>query len=363
MLTYRWKGWQPAHRGFDRIIEMHSEDGMRAFKLDRADGIGSAHIADMPSPEPGPDDIRVDVLAAALNHRELWIAQGAYPGMTLPATLGCDGCGVIGAVGANVDPGRVGERVLLYPGLSWGDDPDLPRTDFGLLGMPGPGTVAESIVVPADRVAPSPAHLDPLTAAALPLAGLTAWRGLVTKGEIKAGDHVLLTGIGGGVASTALLLAVAMGARVFVTSGSDDTIEQAKALGAEGGVNYRQERWGKALQAMSGGIDLVFDGAPAGGYGEYGRSLRMGARVVVYGSTGGMSFPVNAPELFLKNVTVRGSNVGNPAEFADMVGFVAAHRITPVVDRVFPFAEAPAALEYLRDNHGFGKVAIDMVSP
>ena len=334
---------------------------MKALRLERADGIGSAQIADIAAATPGPDEVRVDVSAAALNHRELWIAQGAYPGMALPATLGCDGCGVIGAVGEGVDSARVGEQVVLYPGLEWGDDPDLPRSDFGLLGMPGPGTLAESIVARADRVAPSPEHLDAIAAAALPLAGLTAWRGLVTKGQIRPGDRVLLTGIGGGVASMALLLAVAMGARVFVTSGSDDTLERARALGAEAGINYKDERWGKALQAQSGGIDLVFDGAPGGSYGQYGRSLAMGARVVVYGSTGGMTFPVNAPELFLKNVTIRGSNVGNPDEFAAMIAFVAEHRVTPVVDRVFPFVEAPAALAYLQDDHGFGKVVVDMV--
>lgn len=331
---------------------------MKALRLEQASGIDAARIADVPEVAPGADEVRVKIDAAALNHRELWIAQGAYPGMSLPATLGCDGTGVVAAVGAGVDPKCMGDPVLIYPGLDWGDDPAMPRPDFGLLGMPGPGTIAESITVRADRIAPRPAHLDAIQAAALPLAGLTAWRGLVTKGGIKAGDRVLLTGIGGGVASMALLLAVAMGARVFVTSGSDETIEQARKLGAEGGINYKTEKWGKALQAQSGGIDLVFDGAPAGGYSDYGRVLAMGARVVVYGSTGGMSFPVNAPELFLKNITLRGSNVGNPQEFADMVAFVAEHRITPVVEKVFSLDQATEALSHLQRSHAFGKTVI-----
>lgn len=333
---------------------------MRALRLESADGIGAAGLATVEDSSPQSGEILVRLQAAALNHRELWIAQGAYPGMRLPATLGCDGVGTVTAVGDGADPALIGQRVLLYPGLDWGDDPALPRGDFGLLGMPGPGTVAEAIVVHADRVVPCPGHLSAIEAAALPLAGLTAWRGLTTKGGIKAGDRVLLTGVGGGVASTALLLAEAKGARVFVTSGSDETIARARACGAEGGVNYKAEHWGKALREMSGGIDLVFDGAPAASYPHYGRALATGARIVVYGSTGGLSFPVNAPELFLKNVTISGSNVGNPQEFAEMVAFVAECGIRPIVDRVFPFAQAEQALAYLAGAHAFGKVVIDL---
>lgn len=333
---------------------------MKALQLTTATGIEAVVLADVPDPSPAAGQVSVRLAAAALNHRELWIARGMYPGMQLPATLGCDGAGTIEAIGDGVDPVRLGQEVILYPGLDWGDDPAVPRADFGLLGMPGPGTVAERVVVSAAHALPRPEHLDPLAAAALPLGGLTAWRGLTVKGGIKAGDTLLITGIGGGVATFALLFAVAMGARVFVTSGSDASIEQAIALGAAGGVNYHTERWGKALAAQANGIDLVFDGAPAGGYAEYGRALAMGARVVVYGSTGGGSFPVSAPELFLKNVSVHGTNVGSPDDFAAMARFVSEHRITPVIDRIFPFAEALAALAYLQASHAFGKVVIDM---
>jgi len=333
---------------------------MKALQLTAASGLDAARLADVADPAPGAGQVLVKLSAAALNHRELWIAQGMYPGMTLPATLGCDGAGVIEAVGDGVDPARAGQDVILYPGLQWGDDERFPRPDYGLLGMPGPGTVAERIVVSAAAALRRPQHLDALTAAGLPLGGLTAWRGLRVKGGIEAGDTVLITGIGGGVATLALLFAVAMGARVFVTSGSDESVERAIALGAVGGVNYKGERWGKALGAEAKGIDLVFDGAPASGYAEYGRALALGARVVVYGSTGGQSFPVNAPELFLKNVTITGTNVGSPGDFAAMVAFAAEHRITPVIDRVFPFAEAPAALQYLQSSHAFGKVVINM---
>lgn len=333
---------------------------MRAMVLRAADGLQAAKLEEVPLPLPATGEVRVSLRAASLNHRELWIARGQYPGMSLPATLGADGAGIIDAVGDGVPADRIGESVLLYPGLGWGDDPAHPAPAFGLLGMPGPGTLADAVCVAAESAVPVPPHLDFAQAAAVPLAGLTAWRGLVTKAGLKAGDRVLVSGVGGGVATFALLFGCAIGAEVYVTSGSDATLEKAVALGARAGFNYRQDGWGKALARQSGGIDVVFDGAPAAAYPAYGRALAMGARVVIYGSTGGMSFPVNAPELFLKNLRLLGTNVGNPAEFAAMVEFIAARRLEPVIDRRFTLARAGEALASLEAGHGFGKIVIDI---
>lgn len=333
---------------------------MRALTLPTADGLGAAKLDTIPTPEPGAGQVRVALKAAALNHRELWIAKGMYPGMALPATMGCDGAGVVDAVGEGVDDALIGREVVLYPGLGWGDDPRWPAPAFALLGMPGPGTVADYIVLAAEDALLKPAHLDFANAAALPLAILTAWRGLVTKAELKAGETVLITGIGGGVAAAALQLAVAMGANVYVTSGSDETIAKAVAMGAKAGFNYHDETWKKALGKATGGIDVVFDGAPASGYPAYGRSLNLGARVVVYGSTGGMAFQVNAPELFLKNIRLMGTNVGNRAELEAALAFVADHRIVPAIDRQFSLDQATDALAHLETSHGFGKVVIEI---
>lgn len=333
---------------------------MRALTLQTADGLGAAKLDTVPKPEPGTGQVRVELKAAALNHRELWIAKGLYPGMALPATLGCDGAGVVDAVGEGVDKVLIGREVVLYPGLGWGDDPRWPAPAFALLGMPGPGTVADYIVLAADDILPKPAHLDFVHAAALPLAILTAWRGIVTKAELKTGEKLLITGIGGGVAAAALQLAVAMGAEVYVTSSSDETIGKAVALGAKAGFNYHDETWKKTLGKATGGIDVVFDGAPATGYPSYGRSLNLGARVVVYGSTGGMAFQVNAPELFLKNIRLMGTNVGNRAELEDALAFVSEHAIIPAIDRRFSLEEATQALAHLDASHGFGKVVIEI---
>lgn len=333
---------------------------MRALILRSATGPDAARLEDVPVPIPADGEVRVALKAAALNHRELWIARGQYPGMTLPAILGADGAGVIDAVGPGVDPAWIGAAVLLYPGLRWGDDPDYPGPAFGLLGMPGPGTIAQFVCVPVASALPMPPHLDFAQAAALPLAGLTAWRGLVTKAGLRAGEKLLVTGVGGGVATFALLFGVAMGAEVFVTSGSDATLAKAAALGARAGFNYRDDQWRKALARQSGGIDVVFDGAPAASYAQYGRALAMGARVVLYGSTGGTDFSVNAPELFLKNLRLIGTNVGNPAEFAAMVACVAERGLTPAIDRHFSLAAAAEALAHLEQGHGFGKIIIDI---
>jgi NADPH:quinone reductase-like Zn-dependent oxidoreductase len=331
---------------------------MKALQLASAEGLGSAALADVDCPDPQAGEVRVKLRASALNHRELWIAQGQYPGMRLPCTMGCDGSGVVESLGSGVSGLEVGAEVALYPGLKWGGSPDFPAAEFGLLGMPGPGTIAEYICVPAENALAKPASLTFEEAAATGLAGLTAWRALVTKARLRAGERVFISGIGGGVATFALRFAVALGATVFVSSGSGETLEKARELGAAAGFNYNDPDWRKAVPKATGGIDVVIDGAPAGSYANYARALNMGARIVVYGSTGGAPFTVNAPELFLKNLSLIGTNVGNLGEYKAMLAFVEQHRLRPVIDRSFAFVDAAAALQYLASGHRLGKVAI-----
>jgi NADPH:quinone reductase-like Zn-dependent oxidoreductase len=203
-----------------------------------------------------------------------------------------------------------------------------------------------------------PAALSFEEAAALPVAGVTAFRALTYVAKLQPGETVLVTGIGGGVASLVLLFAHAIGARVFVTSGSEESLAHAASLGAAGGVNYKDETWRRTIGKLTGGIDVVVDGAPASGVGNYFRALNMGARVVVYGSTGGGAFQVNAPELFLKYVSVFGTSMGDIQDFRAMIAFASAHGIRAPVDRSFTLDEAPAALQYLETSHGFGKVVV-----
>jgi zinc-binding alcohol dehydrogenase/oxidoreductase len=332
---------------------------MKALVLEATDGLQCAVVKDVETPSPNAGEVLVDLKAAALNHRELWITRGQYPGMVpTPFTMGCDGAGVIESVGEGVDPRRIGEAVVLYPGLNWGPDPRFPAAGFGTLGMPGPGTIAEKINVPAASAVAKPPHLNFEQSAAIGLAGLTAWRGLNTKGGLKSGEKLLVTGIGGGVALFALQFATRLGAQVYVTSGSEETLARAVSLGAKAGFNYKDEGWRKALPKASGGIDLAFDGAPGSAYSNYARALNLGARVVVYGSTGGVQFNVNAPELFLKNINIVGTNVGSLDEFKAMLGFIERQRLEPLIERSFSLQSAAAGLSYLQDGHRIGKIVI-----
>lgn len=193
---------------------------MKAVVLPQIGGPDQLRVTEMATPEPTPGQVRVRLCASALNHRDVWVTLGQYPGIRLPCILGSDGAGVVDQIGAEVSAAVLGQEVVIYPAYDWGDNPRFPKATFRVLGMPDPGTFAEYICVPADHVFPKPAHLSWEQAAAIPLAGLTAWRALMTQGAAQPGDTVLVTGIGGGVATFALKWAVALGARVFVTSGS-----------------------------------------------------------------------------------------------------------------------------------------------
>lgn len=331
---------------------------MKALVLTAPEGPQSAAITNVDLPQPAAGEVRVALKAAALNHRELWVSIGQYPGMQLPSTLGADGAGVVDAVGDGVDAAMVGQEVVLYPAANWGDNPDYPAPEFGCLGMPYPGTLAEYICVPASAVAGKPSGLSFEEAAAVPLAGLTAWRCLTVKANVKAGDKVLITGIGGGVAVAALAFAVAMGAEVYVTSGSQEKIDQAVAMGAKGGVLYTEEKWGKPLGKLSRGIDVVIDGAPAVSFSQYSRVLNMGARVVIYGPTGGPKFEVIAPELFFRHASIYGSAMGTEEDFRNMMAFVDKQNLKPVIDKTFSLDQAVEALLYLKNEHGMGKVVV-----
>jgi NADPH:quinone reductase-like Zn-dependent oxidoreductase len=278
--------------------------------------------------------------------------------MKLPTILGCDCAGVVDMVGAGVAGAKVGDEVVVYPGLNWGADRRTPSREFGLLGMPGPGTIAEYVCVPAESLAPKPSFLSFEEAAALPLTGLTAWRALFFKGELQAGETVLIIGIGGGVATFALAFAVAKGANAYVTGESDEVLQIAKSMGAKGGLKFTDPDWRKQVQPLTGGVDVVIDGAPAPSFANYVRSFKPGARAVIYGSTAGNQFQVNATEIFLRSASIVGSQVGDLLDFRDMLAFIGEKRIKPVIERVFPLAEGKEALLFLQDKHHFGKVVI-----
>jgi zinc-binding alcohol dehydrogenase/oxidoreductase len=306
-------------------------------------------LADVPAPSPVRGEAIVQMRAAALNHRDLFIAQGLYAGIRTPCILGSDGVGE-----------WRGQRVVIYPALEWGDNPHFQGKNFRVLGMPDPGTFAEQIRVPRRHIFAAPAHLSDAQAAALPLAGLTAWRTVFSRCQLKKGEKVLITGIGGGVALLALQLAVAAGAEVFVTSGSAEKIEKALALGAKSGANYREAGWEKSLKQAAGGFEVVVDSAGGEGFALLPALCNPGARIGCYGGTLGKVNGLSLQPIFWKQISLLGSTMGSPREFAAMLKFVEKHEIAPVVDSVFPLSAGQAAFQKMERGEQFGKIVLEI---
>ena len=331
---------------------------MKAIVLRETGSIDNLRLEAMPDPTPGPGEVVVRLRAAALNHRDVWVCKGKYPGVTFPTVLGSDGAGRIAEVGPGVDGLRVGMDVVINPSLDWGPDPRVQGPKFRILGMPDFGTFAELVKVPAINIAPKPAGMSFEQAAAIPLAGLTAYRAVVTKAEVRAGETVLVTGIGAGTATFALQFAKGLGARVFVTSGSDEKLERARQLGADGGVNYRAPDWSAKLREL-GVPDVVIDSAGGETLASCLDLLRPGGRLVTFGSTTGPVPHLDVFRLFWKQLRLLGTTMGTPAEFAAMLErFDDPDPPHPVVDRSFPLEQAVDALRHMEDAGQFGKIVL-----
>lgn len=291
----------------------------------------------------------VDLKAAALNRRDYWITKGLYPGLTFPTVLGSDGCGTY-----------EGKTVIINPTIGWGDDERFPDDGYNILGLEHYGTFAQRVAVPKSGIHPKPAHLTDEQAAALPLAGVTAYRSLISHCRAKSGEKVLISGIGGGVASFAFQFAVAIGAEVYVTSGSEEKIGKAMEMGAAGGVNYKDTDAMKSLGKQVGGFDVVIDSAGGAGFNLLLRMCAKGARVGVYGGTLGNWDGINVPNVFFKQLSIFGSTMGSDQDFGDMLALVNKHKIVPEVDRVLGLEEGNEALALLKTNPQFGKIVLEI---
>src|SRR5918999_393994 len=331
---------------------------MKAVRLHELEGPDELVYEEVPDPERGPGETVVGLGAAALNRRDLFATQGQYPGVTpeiLPRIPGSDGSGEVVARGEGADGPDEGTEVVINPALYWGDDPRKPGKEYRILGLPDDGTFAQFVKVPADSVFPKPSHLSHEEAAAIPLAALTAYRALVTRGEVKEGETVVVPGIGSGVATFVVQMAAALGARVFVTSGSDEKIEKAKEIGAEGGVNYNNEDWSRELKSMAGGVNLSVDHVGGEAFDALVSLAAPGGRIVTFGATVGPKVTVVMPRIFLKHLTVLGTAMGTPEEFGAMLDLYAEHGLRPVVNETFPLEETTAAMGYMEVGAGIGK--------
>ena len=314
-----------------------------------------------PAPDPvaGAGEVVVALRAAALNRRDVFLRKGIAPS-PLPVIPGSDGAGIVRSVGAGVSGIAEGDEVVILPSLGWGGGEHAPAPGFRILGGPDDGTYAELVRIPAENVFPKPPRLSFEEAAALPLAGLTAYRALVSRARIRSGETVLILGIGGGVATIALHIARAAGCRVIVTSSSDDKLARAKELGATGGVNYTEDGWVAAVKEMSGGgVDVVVDSVGST-WADSVNSVRAGGRVVAFGGTGGGKVEMMVRPITMGQVSFLGTTMGSPRDFAGLLAAVAHQTWTPVIDSIRPLAEVADA--HTREEAGdhFGKLVLTM---
>ena len=333
---------------------------MKAVVLRERGGPERLRVEAWPEPVAGPGEAIVALRAAALNHRDIWIRQGTTSASVAPIVPGSDGAGHVVAVGAGVDRSWDGAAVMINPSLDWGADPRVQGPHWRILGLPDDGTYAELVKVPAANLHRKPEALTFEQAAAVPLAGLTAYRALVTRARLRRDDVVLVTGIGGGVALVALAIARSVGATVFVTSGSDDKIARAKALGAAGGVSYRVPDWPRRLTDMTDGKgpSVIVDGTGGESLAKAIEIVRPGGRVVNYGGTGGPIAPLSPRSIFWKQIDVMGSTMGTSEEFGAMLRLYDEGGLRPVVDSVLPLEEAAAAHARMERGDQFGKIVL-----
>jgi NADPH:quinone reductase-like Zn-dependent oxidoreductase len=321
-------------------------------------------------PEPAlrePHEVRVRVEAAALNHLDLYVVAG-LPGVTIvpPWVVGSDGAGIVEEVGAAVTHVRPGERVFFNPGTSCGaceycldgEQPLCPR--YRIFGEHLPGFCAERVVVPGRNAYAVPDTLTPEQAAAFPLATLTAWRMVVTRAQVRPGDQVLIWGIGGGVAQAALQICQRIGATTWVTSGSDDKLARARAMGADHVLDHRTQDVPRVIREATGkrGVDVVIDSVGEATWARSLQALGRRGRLVTCGGTSGPMVQTDVRRLFWNQWSLLGSTMGTEAEFEAIVGELTQGRLLPVVDSVVPLAEGRRAYERLQSGAQFGKVVI-----
>jgi len=314
---------------------------------------GTLSFEEAPEPTGGPGRVVVELRAAAVNRRDLLVRDPPGPAYRFPLPLvpGSDGAGV---------RRDTREEVVVYPGLGWGEGEDAAGPEWRILGGPDDGTYAELVEVPEENVFPKPARFSWEEAAAFPLAGLTAYRALFPVGRLQAGETVVVLGAGSGVTTLAVPLAAAAGARVLVTSSSEEKIERARELGAAGGALYTEGDWPEAVRELAGGgVDLVVDSIGTT-WQDSLRCLRRGGRLAVFGGTGGASVELDVRGVYLNWLSILGTTMGSARDFAALLRMVDAGGWRPTIDSVRPLADAEAAHERLRAGEHFGKLVLSI---
>ena len=342
---------------------------MKAVAIEEQTGPGAAQVCEVAEPLPEAGEVLVEVHAAALNHLDLWTLSGDLDiPIRFPFVLGADGAGTVTAVGGGVDPGLVGQRVVVNPAVSCRTCESCRRGEhsecffFQMLGEHRNGTLADLVSVPATNALPFPEHLSFEEAAALGVTFITAYRMLFTKGHLQPGEWILITGIGGGLALSLLQLARDVAGRIFVTSSSQTKLDKALELGADEGIDYRQEDVGKAIRSLTSkrGVDLVLDSAGGDTVDASLRALRPGGRFVTAGATTGRYSKLDMRRVFGKQLSLTGSTMGSDEDVRNMLQMVQGAKLRPLIAKVFSFDDAPDAIRYLASGEQFGKVVVSL---
>jgi NADPH:quinone reductase-like Zn-dependent oxidoreductase len=324
-------------------------------------------FTDAPEPTIRPNEVLVHVKACALNHLDLWVRQG-LPNVPipLPHIPGSDVSGEIAQIGADITTVRVGQKVVLAPGVTCGkcaaclSGQDNRCRQFTNLGFMIDGGCAEFVRAPEVNCLPYPENLSFEEAASIPLVFQTAWHMLVGRAELQPGEDVLILGAGSGVGSAAIQIAKFFGARVIATAGSDEKLQKAKQLGADHLINHKTQKIRDEVRRITSkrGVDVVFEHVGTATWEDSLASLAASGRLVTCGATTGYDAKLDLRFLFSRQLSLLGSYMGTKSELHTVMKLVASGRLKPVVDRVFPLAEAAAAHAYLESSSQFGKVVL-----
>lgn len=325
---------------------------MQAFVLE----YGELKIKDMPEPVAGKREIVVKLKTAGLNRRDLYIPN-RYGKDKSALILGSDGAGIVESIGEDVTTVKVGDEVIVNPALRWKDNSDAPPPSFDILGMPDNGTFAEKILLSENQVEPKPAHLSWEEAGVIALSALTGYRALVTKGQIKAGNTVFIPGAGSGVSTYMIQFAKSLGAKVIVTSRSDEKLKQAKAIGADLAISTNSD-WNKELKDIV--IDVAIDSIGAATFNRTLDVLKLGGKIVTFGATTNDVVDLNLRKFFYGQYQLIGSTMGSREELRELLKMMEETKMKPVVDSVIPLSEANKAFEALEENTQFGKIVLKM---
>lgn len=340
---------------------------MKAVIFENHGGPDVLELTDVPDPKINPNEVLIEVRACALNHLDVWVRNG-LPGIKipLPHILGNDIAGVVREAGGLVDWVKVGDEVMIQPGVSCGhcaeclSGRDNMCDQYDIIGYRRDGGYAELVSVPGVNVIPKPRNLSWPEAAALPLVTLTGWHMLVKRANVQPGEDVLVHAAGSGVGSLGIQIAKLRGARVIATASSEAKLQKARELGADETINYSSDDWPKQVKRLTGGrgVDVLFEHTGADTWPGSILSLKKGGRLVTCGATSGFDARTDLRHVFYRHLTILGSMMGSKADLLAAMKFIESGQIRAVVDRTLPFADARKAHELMEDRAQFGKLVL-----